>query len=188
MRGLWCVVLLTGCASAPSSTVSEPSQPEPPAAPSTAAPSTATPPPTPTASAEDAAAPQLGASAIDAGFDATPDAVAEEPPPLKLAGARRCTEDELEREWCVQGRRAGECLEGFCVSPKECGAYCKAFAEREYRDCDPKDLPEDCNKNVECARDTKQMRATCRTLRSERTKDCTRALCERIKQMPPPPR
>jgi hypothetical protein len=72
--------------------------------------------------------------AVDAAVVAVSDARAPDakveappPPPLVVKGARKCSEEEASNEVCFEGRVAGSCDEGLCITPNLCPRYCAAL-------------------------------------------------------------
>jgi hypothetical protein len=183
--------VLAGCASGANPTHERAVQSRPNGVTSSEVPEPAPPP----RSIEPAPSPPIASSAPAATGSAEPSAAAtapppsasapEPPPPIVLAGVRECTAKEVELEWCVKGRRTGECIEGYCVTTSECPAYCDAVARREHT-CDAKLDPE-CVKYPECVKVEKMVRDACIINRREMKAECIGVVCERLKQMPPAP-
>ena len=107
------------------------------------------------------------------------------PPPLHIPRATACTDAENERSWCARGGRTGECIEGTCITPATCPAYCAAVAARE-NDC-REPLDAECAKVPACVRATKNLQDLCKVQRQQTDEFCRSVTCERIRAMPRPP-
>jgi hypothetical protein len=184
LAGVGCGAGAPAVSEAPASSGAGPTlvTPAPPAAQTPPPPPpTSSPEPAPAVAASAAAAPPAAPSAASAlSTSSTPP-----PPPLAVPGARACTPDERTQEWCVEGRRAGECMAGLCITPARCNAYCTALAAVE-SPC-AGDSPMDCAGNAECLANERAVAQACRAGERSIQDLCRRSTCERLRQMPVPP-
>jgi hypothetical protein len=186
LAGVGCGAGAPAVSEAPASSGAGPTlvTPAPPAAQTPPPPPPTSPPePAPAVAASAAAAPPAAPSAASA---LTTSSTPPPPPaPLAVPGARACTPDERTQEWCVEGRRAGECMAGLCITPARCNAYCTALAAVE-SPC-AGDSPMDCAGNAECLANERAVAQACRAGERSIQDLCRRSTCERLRQMPVPP-
>jgi hypothetical protein len=131
----------------------------------------------------DASAEDAGSSVDAASVDASD---AEAPRPLVVKGIRKCDEEEVKNEVCFEKRRAGMCLDGYCVTNAVCPRYCAARGAYDYADC-PLGDPTECQGVPECVQAFKQMRVTCANIQKQTTDHCTQHTCALVRTIPPPP-
>lgn len=183
---LGCVV---ACGAEPARPQATPAAPGPEPAPpaeltDAAAPDTSAEAPSADARAAEPDAADAGAAALDAGARdaaAPRDAAATPEAPLVLKGVRRCTAEEERDDACVEGKKRGLCLEGYCVTDSTCNRYCAATGARTRAACwtDPKE----CAGVPECVRVLKETNAQCEQLRRRLFQDCLAVMCPTLRTL-----
>jgi hypothetical protein len=103
--------------------------------------------------------------------------------PLSIKGAKTCTPQEVEQEWCVSRGLGGVCREGLCITVRECPSYCTAFVERQ---SPPLAEPEGCAASAECRRDTAMIRKSERANVAAEAARLNDVFCGQLRSMPPP--